>query len=548
MAEADRRVRPLFQNFLSGGGGGAPESSLPQPSGRLKGNGFRGHRNLFPGVLASLAFLLLVPGAWSQGTAPTVQSVLFTSRPSSGDTYGAGETISVRVTFSSNVSVTGSPQLALTIGSRTRQATFTRFTANASRLVNFSYEVQATDTDSDGISLGASALALNGGTIRMGGTNATLGLGTHAISNAADHKVNGAATAPTVSVVIISSSPASGMTYGAGETIAVLVRFHIPVTVTGTPQLALAIGTGTGQADYASGSGTQTLTFRYTVRATDADSDGISVAANALALNSGTIRSAAMTNATLGLGTRALANQANHKVNGAATAPAVSSVTISSSPASGMTYGAGETIAVEVGFQIPVTVTGTPQLALAIGTGTGQADYASGSGTQTLTFRYTVRATDADSDGISVAANALALNSGTIRSAAMTNATLGLGTHALANQANHKVDGSVTAPVVNEVTLSSSPASGEAYGEGEVIEVQVAFSAPVTVTGTPRVALSLGSGTVWAGYARGSGTATLTFHYTVRAADAAAEGLAIEANALALNGGRFGAGWGRTRH
>ena len=25
MAEADRRVRPLFQNFLSGGGGGGPQ-------------------------------------------------------------------------------------------------------------------------------------------------------------------------------------------------------------------------------------------------------------------------------------------------------------------------------------------------------------------------------------------------------------------------------------------------------------------------------------------------------------------------------------------
>ena len=123
-------------------------------------------------------------------------------------------------------------------------------------------------------------------------------------------------------------------------------------------------------------------------------------------------------------------------------------MTIASSPASGMTYGAGETISVQVGFTIAVTATGTPQLALTIGTGTGQAEYASGSGTRTLTFRYTVLATDADSDGIAIGASALTLNGGTLQSAAMTDATLALGTHALANQAGHKVNGAATAPAV----------------------------------------------------------------------------------------------------
>ena len=286
-----------------------------------------------------------------------------------------------------------------------------------------------------------------------------------------------AQTAPAVSSVSIAGSPVSGDTYGAGETIAVEVGFQIPVTVTGTPRLALTIGTGTGQAGYAGGSGTRTLTFRYTVLATDADADGIAIGASALAFGGGTIRSAAMIDAVLGLGAHALTNQADHKVNGAATAPAVSSVAISSRPASGDTYGAAETIAVEVGFQIPVTVTGTPRLALTIGTGTGQAGYAGGSGTRTLTFRYTVLATDADADGIAIGASALALGGGTIRSAAMTNAALGLGTHALTNQADHKVNGPATAPrsPSDGVRVSSSPASGDVYGAGETIAVEVRF-------------------------------------------------------------------------
>ena len=166
----------------------------------------------------------------------------------------------------------------------------------------------------------------------------------HAITNAANHKVDGSIVVPTVTAVTLSSSPASGDTYGAGETIDLQVGILVAVTVTGIPPLALTIGTGTSQAGHTSGSGTQTLTFRYTVRSTDADSDWLSIGVNALTLNGGTLQSGRGTNAALGLGTHALANQANHKVNGAATMPAVTSVAISSRPANGDTYGAGESI------------------------------------------------------------------------------------------------------------------------------------------------------------------------------------------------------------
>ena len=79
------------------------------------------------------------------------------------------------------------------------------------------------------------------------------------------------------------------------------VVFSAAVTVTGTPQLALVIGTDTTpRANYASGSGTQTLQFDYEVAAGDEDTDGITVPANALTLNGGTI-TASGTAANLGL-------------------------------------------------------------------------------------------------------------------------------------------------------------------------------------------------------------------------------------------------------
>ena len=60
-----------------------------------------------------------------------------------------------------------------------------------------------------------------------------------------------------------------------------------------------------------------------------------------------------------------------------------------------------------------------------------------------MDFAYTVTANDVDTDGISIGANALTLNSGTIHLAGgTTNAVLGLGSHyVISNSSDHKVNG-----------------------------------------------------------------------------------------------------------
>ena len=475
--------------------------------------------------------------------APTVSAVSIASSPVRGDTYGAGEPISVDVAFTMPVTVTGAPQLALTIGSNPRQAAFAG--GSGTKTLTFSYTAQTTDVDANGIGVAATALALNSGTIQsLAATNATLALGSHAITAAADHKVNGrTATVPTVSARSITSRPASGDTYGAGETITLTVTFNIPVTVTGSPQVIMTIGRARVLATYASGTGTTSLNFSYTVLATETDANGVSVA-NTLALNSGTIQSAAAANASLSLGT-AITDAADHKVNGAATVPTVASVAISSDAGSDATYEAGENISVQVAFQIPVTVTTGPQLALTIDSSTAQAAYASGSGTKTLTFSYTVLLTDADSDGISIGASALTLGGGTIQSAAGTNATLGLGSHAIANAAAHKVDGALGPPGVSSVALNT-PLANNTYERGEVIEATVTFNKAVDVTGTPQLALRIGSATKQASYASGTGGTALKFAYTVVQADADPNGISIAADALTLNSGTIDVAGGTT--
>ncbi|KAA0677178.1 Ig-like domain-containing protein, partial [Roseomonas genomospecies 6] len=89
-----------------------------------------------------------------------------------------GDTLDFTVAFSDAVSVagTGSPRLALTIGTQTRYAGFVR--AESGKLV-FRYAVAAGDLDSDGIAL-AGSIDLNGAQIldSAGNTVSSLGFGT----------------------------------------------------------------------------------------------------------------------------------------------------------------------------------------------------------------------------------------------------------------------------------------------------------------------------------------------------------------------------------
>ena len=93
-------------------------------------------------------------------------------------------------------------------------------------------------------------------------------------------------------------------------------------------------------------------------------------------------------------------------------------------------------------------------------------------------------------------------------------------------------------PTVNDVAVTSTPASGTTYYlAGEVIEFTVTFSAPVTVTATPKFAFRLGAATRQAAYASGSESAALVFARTVQAGEVDRNGISWNAIALALDGG-----------
>jgi len=214
------------------------------------------------------------------------------------------------------------------------------------------------------------------------------------------------------------------------------------------------------------------------------------------------------------------------------TPPTVSGVTASNANGA---YKAGQTIHVQVGFSEAVTVTGSPKLALGT-TPARSATYASGSGSSTLTFDYTVQAGDnvatLDYTGI----GALTLNGGTIADAATNNATLTLASPGAAGSlaANKSIAVDTVAPTAGSVTATNANGS---YKAGQTIHVQVGFSEPVSVTGSPQLLLETGATDENATYASGSGSSTLTFDYAIQSGDTSADLDYHDVGALTLNGG-----------
>jgi len=105
-------------------------------------------------------------------TAPTITNV--TSSTANGY-YNAGDVISIQITFTEEVTVTGSPLLTLETGTTDENAIYA--SGSGASTLDFNYTVQAGDTTSDLNYISTSALVLNSGTIRdAAGNNVTLTL------------------------------------------------------------------------------------------------------------------------------------------------------------------------------------------------------------------------------------------------------------------------------------------------------------------------------------------------------------------------------------
>ena len=270
-----------------------------------------------------------------------------------------------------------------------------------------------------------------------------------------------------------SSDPGADATYATGDVVSLDVKFDKPVSVNtggGTPDVTIKVGDNDRNAAYSAIDSTgRILTFSYTLVAGDSDQDGISVDADYIALNGGSITDAGSGQPAI-LSHDPVSDHAGHLVNKIPNI-VTNGVRITSTPlASADAYGVGEIIAFSVTFDSNVvvdTAQGTPSLRMNFQPSQGvpllpkELVYARGSGTSTLVFQYEVQSGDLDYNGLTMEANQLRLNGGTITHATTTqDAVL---THAGPGDAGrfpgHKVNGGLQGAMLTALSLGDGTLS-----------------------------------------------------------------------------------------
>ena len=524
------------------------------------------------GVLLAVALALLAGTAQAQTQARVQQlDILSSNYP-----YAQGETITVGVLFNQSVTVTGSPILELILDSGTVRMRHTNFISSATRGLTFSYAVQPGDEDPTGISIGANALKLNGGSITdQVGNPVDLNLAGHTINITNDlfdpvHLVDG--IPPQVTNLSFTTSPPDHIFagypawyYWMDPDIKVRVDFAEPVTVTGAPILRLDIGERRVMARYDASvhnANDRSVGFAYQVQPGDLDRDGISIAADALvAVGTNTITDA-LGNRTddTSLAGHAIHNDPAQRVD--AVKPQISGLSIISRPVDGGTYRAGETIQLRVTFDEdllihppsfeefePITL--DSGVVMAEVTINPQSHDVSGSiypyhTINEMVFHYTVQASDYDADGISYLGTprngrTIFLAATRFQDLATNLLNIDIPDLIITNAEGHKVDGG--GPRVTRVAISrgSRPPNGPPYRAGEVISVLLYFNQ--TIVGdldNLRLTLNLDSAAVVSQqpiFPPRSLNRYAFFTYTVQDGDLDQDGISIGADALSLTSG-----------
>ena len=343
-------------------------------------------------------------------------------------------------------------------------------------------------------------------------------------------------TSPPVVVAVWSTtqtSPYDGW-YAAGQSIYIFVEFNKAVTVstdTIAPRLRMALNTAEDRYAYydSHNSNDTVVAFELIVVLGDytanLEYDGIDALVKPHEETKIYRRSPyPVTEVNYTLPPAVPLGQNGHVISiNATTVPSIAKVT--STTPDGM-YAAGDVIDILVHFTHYVVVQGDPYINMNLGDRVLRAPHVpvnhSTDATKEVRFQYTVAPGDYNHDldyvdmfslrrGYTIEADR-----GSILQASTyptTNASLTLpvpGTKgSLSRNSDLFIDG--TEPFVTSLSFLS-PAE-TVYGVGDVIQIQMNFSAPVYVTGRPRIALETGTYNRWAEYSSGSGTASLIYEY-----------------------------------
>ena len=362
---------------------------------------------------------------------PDIDSIEIASDAGDDDTYSKGETITVRVTFDSDVYIAYNseedlPTIGLKLDGGGRTATAhvalpeskvspgqgfvgpvaasspdsTEHTTDPNSYIDFKYTVVLGDSAADGLAIKRNSLSANDASIKYkdDGTHVNL---LHRAVDADDEQL----VDSTASIVGLefASEPGSDLGYLVGDEIEVEVSFSTVVEVgdgIDAPELSATDHNGFNQTFgrtfvYSSGSGTDTFIFTSTVEKGDKAFKGISI---------DPITDADEWDESLGVDTsfQGLGSEEDQRVYGGVLA---TSVSVTSTPDDAVAYRSGETFTFEVGFGENMAFETEPEIHLQVGATrrtailTADHDYTE---VTTFSFEYTFKDSDGDSDGIEI--------------------------------------------------------------------------------------------------------------------------------------------------
>lgn len=435
--------------------------------------------NLASGIIAPPS----TAGVIVSASVPTMTALT----PPAAGTYNAGSNLNFVATFSSNVSVTGTPYLLYLVGGVSSQATYVSGTGT--NQLTFRYTVPAGRTGL--VSLSGGSILLNSGTIRDAfNTNADLTVATASYAGIVIESVR-----PTITSV---SAPANGV-HGSGSPLLFGVTFNEPINNPNASYLVLTLDSGTKNATYNSISGDRrTVYYQYTVANGDNDSGGITLtgvlmSSAAIADDNGNLMT---TN------TYTLPNTTGVLVD--ALGPTISNIS-SSSATQVYSPSTTNTFSIRVNFSETVNISGgVPSVTVDMG-GTSVTSNPCDIYSSYIVCQVFTVANVEDTDGINV--TDMLLNSATITDTTGNAANLTYGYPK--NIPGLKVD--TKGPTISSYTYNSAAGT---YTAGS-LSFNVVFNEAINVgTGSPRIQINLDGTNEYANYLSYSGS-SVTFRYVI---------------------------------
>ena len=495
---------------------------------------------------------VLTPGAIAAqaAVAPRITAIQFARAATAGDVHRFGELVVVRVAFAQTVVVdttSGAPDVKLLIGSDTARAKYAK--QNDDRNLIFHYNVKSADRDPDGMSIPANAMDLGGGAIKSVDASTNADLSHVGLSDVASQKVDGR---PWASRITFAGDAPGDSFYRADDTVRVHVTFDQGVVVDiagGRPQLRLQVGSSTEWASYLRKPTDSTLAFGYAVKTNDVDADGLSVPADSVDLNGGTIKAASDSTTSADLSHDSVAADATRKVQGnRPRAPALQRMLFMGEAPANNTHLWSDTIRLRAEFDRDVIVDiaqGKPSAKLVFTellgreADTVKALYARHAHRH-VDFEYTVQTSDRDDDGAGIAANAVELNGGRILAAADSATAVGIAHGAVAGDTTRKVDGRPRIVRMEFIKHTNSAPKDSVYMYGDKLWVTAYYDQPVVKRkhSNPSVRIEIGADTVPTIFAkiRGEGLALMMYSRVARG-NRAPDGPSVPPGVVSLDAG-----------